>query len=422
MRPIATLASAPLRFPDAVVASPRQRSMQYRLPGYDVTFGPEVRGRLMARLRRPPQGQSAEHQGADAAGGGDCRRAAGRAGDDDGASEGIITGRPDDCPLANFQISTKTLWSAVRAACRQPGTPKGRARGPSPVRAVQFVNLDKDPMERRTVGLAAGRCASGGSAGPVPGRAVQFVNLDKDPMERRAVGLAAGRCASGGSPGPDPGREAQFANFDKDPMERRAVGLAAGRCASGGSPGPVPGRAAQFANLDKDPMERRAVGLAASRRTRAAILILAHLVATSSWPDLFRPSVAAPCCGDGRNKSGHDVERPYRPTKTRIAGARNGSPGPVPRRAAQFANLDKDPMERSAVGRRWDWRGCRSASRAGPAARCQSRPRPYGMPSGGVGGGSGSRGCQPGACPRAAGQVGGGSRTRSHARTRSHEA
>ena len=35
--------------------------------------------------------------------------------------------------------------------------------------------------------------------------------------------------------------------------------------------------------------------------------------------DQFRPSIAAPCCGDGRNKSGHDVERPYRPTKTRIA-------------------------------------------------------------------------------------------------------
>ena len=28
-------------------------------------------------------------------------------------------------------------------------------------------------------------------------------------------------------------------------------------------------------------------------------------------PDLFQPSIAAPCCGDGRNKSGHDVERPY---------------------------------------------------------------------------------------------------------------
>jgi hypothetical protein len=46
-------------------------------------------------------------------------------------------------------------------------------------------------------------------------------------------------------------------------------------------------------------------------RLAAAILILAHLVATSSWPDLFRPSIAAPCCGDGRNKSGHDVERLY---------------------------------------------------------------------------------------------------------------
>jgi hypothetical protein len=137
-----------------------------------------------------------------------------------------------------------------------------------PGRAAQFANLDKDPMERRAVGLAASRRTRGGSQGPVPGRAPQFANLDKDPMECRAVGLAAGRCARGGSQGPVPGRAAQFANLDNDPMERHAVGFAAGRCTRGGSQGPVPRRAAQFANLDKDPMERRAVGLAAGRHTK----------------------------------------------------------------------------------------------------------------------------------------------------------
>jgi hypothetical protein len=84
-------------------------------------------------------------------------------------------------------------------------------------------------MERRAVGLAAGRRTRGGSQCPVPRRAAQFANLDKDPMERRAVGLAASRCARGGSRGPVPRRAAQFANLDKDPMERHAVGLAAGR-------------------------------------------------------------------------------------------------------------------------------------------------------------------------------------------------
>ena len=139
MRPIATLAPAPLRFPDAprrlsdaVVASPGQRLMQHLLPGYDLTVGPDVRGRFMVRLRRPPRGQSAEHQGADAAGGGDCRRAAGQAGGDDGASGGVITRRPDDWPLANFRISTKTLWSVVRWASRQTGAPGVAARALSP--------------------------------------------------------------------------------------------------------------------------------------------------------------------------------------------------------------------------------------------------------------------------------------------------
>ena len=101
MRPIATLAPAPLCFADAVVASPGQRPMQHLLPGYDLTVGRAVRGRFMARLRRPPRGQSAEHQGSDAAEGGDCRRTAGQTGGDDGASGGVITRRPDDCPLAN---------------------------------------------------------------------------------------------------------------------------------------------------------------------------------------------------------------------------------------------------------------------------------------------------------------------------------
>jgi hypothetical protein len=63
---------------------------------------------------------------------------------------------------SNLEISTKTLWSTVRR------------------------------------GLAA-RCARGGSQGPVPWAAVQFVNLDKDPVEQLAVGLAAGRCTRDGT-------------------------------------------------------------------------------------------------------------------------------------------------------------------------------------------------------------------------------
>jgi hypothetical protein len=71
MRSIAAVAPAPLRFPEAVVASPGRGPMQHLLPGDDLTVGPRARGRFAARSRR----QAAEQQGAGAVEGGDCRRA-----------------------------------------------------------------------------------------------------------------------------------------------------------------------------------------------------------------------------------------------------------------------------------------------------------------------------------------------------------
>jgi hypothetical protein len=125
MRPIAIVALAPQHFPDAVVASPGQRRMQHLLPGYDLTVDRDVRGRLMARLRR---GQPAEHPGADAAEGGDCGCAAGQAGGDDGASGVAWPGALMIAPLANSRISTKTLWSAERWAWRRKRKPGAGSR------------------------------------------------------------------------------------------------------------------------------------------------------------------------------------------------------------------------------------------------------------------------------------------------------
>src|ERR1039458_10868333 len=64
-----------------------------------------------------------------AAEGGDCRRAADRAGGDDRASGSGIARRPDECPLANSQISTKTLWSAVRRSEERRVGKEGRSPG-----------------------------------------------------------------------------------------------------------------------------------------------------------------------------------------------------------------------------------------------------------------------------------------------------
>ena len=234
--------------------------MQHLLRGDDLTVGPGARGRFAAWPRWPPCGQAATQQGADAVEGGNCRRAADQAGGDGGAPVGVnreARTRPHAEPATGH---------LTRRSPGGVGGGTGRRPGACPRRGVaQFANLDKDPMERRAVALAAGRDPGDAGRGPVPRRVAQFANLDKDPMERRAVRSAAGRDPRDASRGPVPRRVAQFANLDKDPMERRAVRSAAGRDAGDASQRPCPGRVAQFANLDKDPMEHRAVGLAAGR-------------------------------------------------------------------------------------------------------------------------------------------------------------
>jgi hypothetical protein len=60
---------------------------------------------------------------------------------------------------------------------------------------------------------------------------------------------------------------------------------------------------------------------------------------------------AAPCCGDGRNKSGHDVERPHGPTKMILAGWRGfgfGRTGGAGRRALGPKELTLGPAELAA--------------------------------------------------------------------------
>jgi hypothetical protein len=244
MRPIAALARVPLRFPEAIVASPGQFSMQHRVPGEDPTVGPNPRGRSTARPLR-----AAEQQDAGAAEGGDCRRAVDQAGGDGGAPGGVsrksrISPRAEPATGHSPRWSPGGVGGGMGCRGRRPGScPRGGV--------AQFANLDKDLKERRAVGLAAGRAAGAPTGHLASGRAAQFANRDKDPTERYAVGLAAERADGVSTRHLPPGRAAQFANLDKDPMEHRAVGLAAGRDAGGASQEPAAGRVGQCANSAK---------------------------------------------------------------------------------------------------------------------------------------------------------------------------
>jgi hypothetical protein len=155
MRPIAALAPAPRGFSDTVVASPGQGPVQHLLRGDDLTVGPGARGRFAAWPRRTPCGQAATQQGADAVEGGNCRRAADQAGGDGGAPVGVNR-EARTSPHAEPATGHLTRRSPGGVG---GGTGRlGRRPGACPRRGVaQFANLDKDPMERRAVALAAGR-------------------------------------------------------------------------------------------------------------------------------------------------------------------------------------------------------------------------------------------------------------------------
>jgi hypothetical protein len=159
--------------------------MQHRLPGYDLTVGPDARGPHAARRLRGWRRSSRalvpwkpEIVGARVI----KRRVMMR-------HHGVSVAR-GQATVPSLPPGTRPRRSLgkVGGGTGRPGT---RARDASRGGMAQFVNLDKDPMERCAVSLAKGRAATGAGHAPVPVRVAQFANLDKVPMDRRAVGLCA---------------------------------------------------------------------------------------------------------------------------------------------------------------------------------------------------------------------------------------
>src|SRR5208283_4689080 len=91
-----------------------------------------------------------------------------------------------------------TLWNAARWDWRRGGTPRCRPE-PAPGEWHKTRVAEINPMERRTVGLAAGQgawvadsaCsrASGAIRALLPGEWHKSRMVDINPVERRAVGV-----------------------------------------------------------------------------------------------------------------------------------------------------------------------------------------------------------------------------------------
>jgi hypothetical protein len=155
MRPFAALAPAPLRFSDAVIASPGRRPMQHLLP----RVSPEDRrGRRRSRSGDGISGGRALH-----------RKQTGRQGFHRGGTENTekelmsvarwLNGRPRAAPTMPASPRPPRLRGGILACSLQRATPDGGCR-------------DCRRMEASSrwspAGLAAGRDAGDASQGPVP--------------------------------------------------------------------------------------------------------------------------------------------------------------------------------------------------------------------------------------------------------------
>jgi hypothetical protein len=249
------------------------------------TGGRGARGRFMARRRPALRGRAAELEAARAA----------------------------ELEAARAERQALAPWQAVIVGARLVKRAVLAAR-----RTARIEKHDKDPMDRRPgaclgTGIAAAMDVPG--AGTAPGAMV--------PGQQDGPGHGDGRTleVGGGEAGGGPGiGEIVQRPYGPGPGAGMGATLSAPEALGDSTGGMVPRRmAGTTPGSSAPPGQARWQALVGQGLPVQQFSFLAHLVATSSGPDLFRPSIAAPCCGDGRNKSGHDDEGPYRPTKPRIA-------------------------------------------------------------------------------------------------------
>ena len=203
--------------------------------------------------------------------GGDHLHATDHAGGDSGAAGTQAAKReqpPNVGPATRHSsglIARCGWWRTASRRCR-PGT------CPAPRPSGAICESPMGPRATARGGLGGGTGSSGDRRGPFPGGAAQFEILDKDPMDRRAVCLAAGRRVRGASRDVSP-TERRCSRFSTKTLRNAAPwGCRRGR---GAAPGDVLRQSGAIANFDKDPTERRAVGWWLDRRPgcgRAAVL------------------------------------------------------------------------------------------------------------------------------------------------------
>jgi len=128
---------------------------------------------------------------------------------------------------ADPQISTKTLWNALRRGGTKPLASRGWPAAAGAGSVPGWLRRFRKPRTiahatscgggwRRTERVAAG-------AGSVSGRTRHFANRGQEPVQRRAVAVGVGPSGVAVGAGAVPGRPRQFAKRGQKPMQRRAV-------------------------------------------------------------------------------------------------------------------------------------------------------------------------------------------------------
>jgi len=164
---------------------------------------------------------------------------------------------------ADPQISTKTLWNALRRGGTKPLASRGWPAAAGAGSVPGWLRRFRKP---RTIAHATS-CGGGWGGtercrcrGGVRARAAASIRKPRTIAHATSCGggwRGTERVAAGA--GSVSGRTRHFANRGQEPVQRRAVAVGVGPSGVAVGAGAVPGRPRQFAKRGQKPMQRRAV-------------------------------------------------------------------------------------------------------------------------------------------------------------------